>query len=111
YVRRSVYPPVDVFENADELLLIADIPGVTAAGIDVRVENDVLTLEAKRATPKDEPPALAREYEEVDFATRVRIPGGIDTANIAAEAKNGTLVVRLPKAAAAKARKIDVRSR
>jgi HSP20 family molecular chaperone IbpA len=109
YQRRSVAPPVDVFENADELLLVADVPGVAAGSLDVRVENDMLTLEARREVPKDEPPALAREYEEVDFATRVRIPAGIDTANISAEAKNGTVLVRLPKAAAAKARKIVVR--
>ncbi len=111
YHRRSVSPPVDVFENAEELLLVADVPGVVAAGIDVRVENDMLTLQARREAPKEESPALAREYEEVDFATRVRIPAGIDTANISAEAKNGTVLVRLPKAAAAKARKIIVRPR
>jgi HSP20 family protein len=111
YHRRSVSPPMDVFENADELLLVADVPGVSATGLDVRVENDMLTVEAKRAAAKDVPPALAREYDEVDFTTRVRIPAGIDTANISAEAKNGTLVVRMPKAAAAKSRKIVVRSR
>ena len=111
YHRRSVSPPVDVFENAEELLLVADVPGVGAGGIDVRVENDMLTLEARRMPSKDESPALAREYDEVDFSTRVRIPAGIDTANISAEAKNGTVLVRLPKAAAAKARKIIVRPR
>lgn len=109
YQRRSVAPPVDVFENADELLIVADVPGVRADGIDLRFENDTLTLEAKRQPGGDESPALAREYDEVDFATRFRIPAGIDTAAITAETKNGTLVVRLPKAAAAKARKITVR--
>jgi HSP20 family protein len=109
YQRRAAAPPVDVFENVDELLIVADVPGVTSDGIDLRVENGTLTLEARRPGEKTESPALVREYEEVDFTTTFRIPGGVDTAAIAAETKNGTLVVRLPKAAAAKPRKIAVR--
>jgi HSP20 family protein len=109
YIQRAVSPPVDVFENADEVLLVADLPGVPSASIDVRVENGTLTLEAKR--PADEGgPALAREFDEVDFARTFRIPAGIDTSNITAEAKNGTVLVRLPKVAAVKPRKIDVRA-
>jgi HSP20 family protein len=106
--RRAVAPPVDVFESADELLIIADVPGVPPEGIDLRVENDTLTLQARRPATTDESPALVREYDAVDFATTFRIPAGIDTTSIAAETKNGTLVVRLPKAAAAKPRKIAV---
>jgi HSP20 family molecular chaperone IbpA len=109
YRPRAVSPSVDVFENGDEVLVIADVPGVSTASIDVRVENGTLTLEAKRVT-ENVGPALAREYVEVDFARTFRIPAGIDTANIKAEAKNGTVIVTLPKIAAVKARKIVVQS-
>jgi HSP20 family protein len=109
YHRRAVAPPVDVFENADELLIVADVPGVPNDGIDLRVENDTLTLEARRGAPGKESPALLREYDEVDFAATFRIPAGIDTAAISAETRKGTVVVRLPKAAAAKSRTIVVR--
>jgi len=109
--RRAVAPPVDVFENADEVLVVADVPGVASDAVDVRVENDTLTLETRRASGEDKGvPALAREYVEVEFARSFRIPAGIDTTQIAAEARNGTITVRLPKAAAAKPRKITVRS-
>ena len=108
YQRRAIVPPVDVFENADELLIVADVPGVRTDGIDLRVENDTLSLQATRTYPADEAPALAREYEESNFATSFRIPAGVDAAAISAETKNGTLVIRLPKAAAAKARKVTV---
>jgi HSP20 family protein len=108
YERRVVAPPVDVLENADELLIVADVPGVPGGGIELRVENGTLTLHAKRSAPSEESPALVREYDEVDYATTFRIPAGIDTGAISAETKNGTLVVRLPKAAAAKPRKITV---
>jgi HSP20 family molecular chaperone IbpA len=110
YHRRAVAPPVDVFENADELLIVADVPGVPYDGIDLRVENDTLTLEARRGAADKESPALLREYDETDFSATFRIPAGIDTGAISAETRKGTLVVRLPKAAAAKSRTIVVRS-
>jgi HSP20 family molecular chaperone IbpA len=109
YAARTVSPPVDVYENADELLVVADVPGVSSDAIDVRVENGTLTLEARRAA-ETSGPALAREYAEVDYVRTFRIPAGIDAANVSAEAKNGTLVVRLPKVAALKPRKIAVRN-
>ena len=110
YHRRAAAPAVDVFENADELLIVADVPGVANDGIDLKVENDTLTLVARRPDPEGAAPALVREFEEVDYEATYRIPAGIDAAAITAETKNGTLVVRLPKAAAAKTRKIVVRS-
>ena len=69
----------------------------------------MLSLQARRA-PETGGTAVAREYEVVDFARTFRIPAGIDTANITAESKNGTVVVRLPKVAAVKPRKITVQS-
>ena len=107
YVQRAVTPAVDVFENADEVLVVADVPGVPSDQIDVRVENGTLTLQARRPEENDGT-ALAREYDVVDYARPFRIPAGIDTASISAEAKNGTLLVRLPKIAAVKPRKIAV---
>jgi HSP20 family protein len=108
---RAVAPPVDVFENGDEVLVVADVPGVAVGAVELRIENGTLTLEARHPGREDRvAPALAREYEEVDRARSFRIPDGIDTARISAEGKNGTLVVHLPKVAAVKPRKIDVRA-
>jgi HSP20 family protein len=107
---RTTAPHVDVFENADELLVVADVPGVRSDGIELRVENDTLTLEARNTPENDPGPALAREYEPVSFAARFRIPAGIDASAVTAETRNGTLTVRLPKAAAAKPRRVAVRS-
>jgi HSP20 family molecular chaperone IbpA len=107
--RRTVEPPVDILESSDGVLVVADIPGASIETIDIRVENDTLTLEARRVVAEGSPPALAREYEEVDYVRAFRIPAGIDAGKITAESKNGTLLVKLPKATAAKTRKIDVR--
>jgi HSP20 family molecular chaperone IbpA len=110
YYRRAIAPPVDVFESADEILLVADVPGVRSDAVELRVESGSLVLVAKRTpAPEGASPALVREIDEADFGATYRIPAGIDATGISAEAKNGTLVVHLPKAAAAKARKIAVR--
>jgi HSP20 family molecular chaperone IbpA len=110
--RRTASPHVDVLENAEEVLVVADIPGVRGEDVDVRVENDTLTLETRRGAPAgaQQGPALLREYDEVDYTRAFRIPAGIDVSQVSAETKNGTLTVRLPKSAAAKARKISVQS-
>jgi HSP20 family molecular chaperone IbpA len=104
---RTVAPAVDIFENAEEILVVADVPGVASGAIEVKVESDTLTLATKQVR-QSEARALGREYEVVDFARSFRLPRGIDGANIRAEARDGTLVVRLPKAAASKGRKIPV---
>jgi HSP20 family molecular chaperone IbpA len=104
---RTVAPAVDIYENADEIRVVADVPGVASEAIDVKVENDTLTIATKRA-PASEERALGREYEVFDFARTFRLPRGIDGTNIGAEARDGTLVVRLPKAAASKPRKVAV---
>ena len=106
--RRAVAPDVDVFENADEILVVADLPGATGQAVEIRVENDTLTLSAKNAARFEGGPAVAREYEEVDYVRSFRIPAGIDTAAVRAEGKNGSVTVHLPKAAASKPRKIPV---
>ena len=107
--RRRVAPAVDVYENADEIVLVADVPGAASDAFNVSLENDTLTLETQRSKDQDVR-ALAREYEEVDYSRVFRIPAGIDVGQVAAEAKNGTLVVRLPKSAAAKPRKVLVKA-
>jgi HSP20 family protein len=91
------------------VFVVADVPGVAREAIDVRVEHDTLTIETTRTPEPDEAgPALAREYAAVDFIRSFRIPAGIDASSGSAEVKHGTLVVRLPKAAASKPRKVPV---
>ena len=109
--RRLLTPLVDVYENADHIFVVTDVPGVDREAIDVRVEHDTLTIETNRKAVADESgPALAREYAGADYIRSFRIPAGIDGANVSAEVKNGTLTVRLPKSQASKPRKVPVAS-
>ena len=108
--KTNVLPPLDVYENADELLLVIDVPGVTADNLTIEVEGDSLKFTAEpRATLPADARALSREQEARSFERTIRIPAGIDSARISAETKNGTVVLHMPKAEAAKPRRIPVK--
>lgn len=103
-------PQVDILENRDELLLIADVPGATSEHIDIRYENGELTIHA-RVEPRttDESDRFVwREYGVGDYHRVFQLGEAIDNAKIHAEVHSGVLTVHLPKAEAIKPRKIAV---
>jgi HSP20 family protein len=107
---RTYVPAVDIVEKNDELLLLADVPGARAEDIDVCYERGELTLTARvdeRQPGRDD--WLHCEYGVGDFVRTFQVGEGIDANGIAAEVSNGVLTLHLPKAAAARTRKITVR--
>jgi HSP20 family molecular chaperone IbpA len=101
-------PRVDIRESADELTLVADMPGVEADGVDINLENGELTLHG-RVNPRHAGiGSLYSEYGIGDFHRAFRLSSEIDSARITANVKNGVLTVHLPKSDAAKPRKIEV---
>ena len=107
--RNIVAPPVDIYENADEILVVADVPGARTDGITVRLEKDELTLHAATGDPpKGEP--LFGSGRAADYARRFVVPPGIDGEKITADLKAGVLKIHLPKSAALKPRRIQVRA-
>lgn len=107
---KTYIPAVDILETTDELRLVADVPGVTADGVDINYERGELRLHA-RVTDREPAGAqwLVREYGIGDFVRTFRVGEGIDAARIEAEIADGVLTVHLPKAEAARARKIKVK--
>lgn len=104
---RYITPPVDIYENATGLTVVADTPGVEAGGLDVRVEDGILTLKARtnhaaRGTP------IAREYDLLNFFRQFELSEEVDVEGIRAELRRGVLTLHLPKKEKAKPRKIDV---
>lgn len=104
---RYVTPPVDIYEMPDGLVVTADIPGVTHEYLDVRVDNNMLTIQAQtKHVQRPEP--LYREYELVHYFRQFELSDKVDQNNIRADLKHGVLTLTLPKAEAAKPRKIAV---
>jgi HSP20 family protein len=101
-------PPVDIFEDERGLMVVADLPGVESNGADIRVDNGILTIQA-RAQHLVRSRAVQREYELTGFFRQFQLPEEIDTARISAELKNGVLTVVLPRMERAQPRRIEVR--
>jgi len=103
-------PSVDIYETENELVLKADLPDVDLKDIDVRVENQTLTIAGER---KFEQPESGKGFHRIErnygrFVRSFAVPSSFDTGNIGAGYKNGVLTVTLPKTEAAKPRQIKV---
>jgi HSP20 family molecular chaperone IbpA len=89
-------PPVDVFENADRILIQADLPGVSRDQLAIRVDQRALTIEGRRENGH----GWRREFT---------LPESIDAARITAELHDGILELALPLAEKAKPRTIEIK--
>jgi HSP20 family molecular chaperone IbpA len=105
---RWVAAPVDIYENEDELLLLADLPGVTADNLKIDIDNNELTVEGKRDERVDS--ESASPFPVANYRRAFTLPSGIDHNKVAAEIKQGVLTLHLPKAEAIKPRRIEVHS-
>ena len=103
-------PAVDIFETKDALVLKADVPDMDLKNIDVRVENQTLTLAGER---KFESEDSANGYHRIErsygqFQRSFSVPQTVDTEKVSAEYRNGVLTVKLPKKEAAKPRQVQI---
>jgi HSP20 family protein len=103
-------PAVDIFETEDELVLKADVPEIDLKDIDLRVENQTLTLSGERKFEKDD---SRKGYHRIEraygqFTRSFALPSTVDTEKVEASYSNGVLSVKLPKKAAAKPRQVKI---
>jgi HSP20 family protein len=105
---RYVPPPVDIYETSESLVLMADLPGVSKEDLDLRVDNNVLTLQGKSSHAASGE-AIYREYELVNFFRQFELSEQVDQENIAADFKQGVLTLHLPKVEKPKPRQIEVK--
>lgn len=104
-------PAVDIYETAEDYVVMAEMPGCDPNGIDVQYENGELSIHgrvARREIPQTG--WLAREYEIGDYARTFNVTESIETDRISADYEHGILTLRLPKVEQAKPRKIEVRA-
>jgi HSP20 family molecular chaperone IbpA len=104
---RYLTPAVDIYETDDGLVLVADVPGVDKEGLNVRVDNGLLTLQGKLAHPQRANLAY-EEYGLLHYFREFRLGDEVDDESIAAELRNGVLTLRLPKREQAKPKQIPV---
>jgi HSP20 family protein len=102
--------PVDIFEDAEGITLLADMPGVDREHLNLEVANDALTVEGevKIDMPQDME-ALYADVRSTRYRRSFSLSGELETGEIDATLKDGVLRVRIPKRAEARPRKIKVR--
>ena len=106
------HPDVDILERADELVVRADLPGTGAQGVDVRLDNGVLTIAGRlKDRGRERRDYLFQEYGTGDFYRAFAVGEGVDAGAISAEYADGVLTLRLPKSEAARPRRIDVKTK
>ncbi len=107
---RNVRPAVDIVERDDAWLLVADLPGVPADGVDLQIERGELRLTAaQRVDAVGDEGYVLRERVPCRFVRVFRIGDGIETGNIDASFNAGILTVTLPKVTEMQPRRIEVR--
>ncbi|HYS05972.1 MAG TPA: Hsp20/alpha crystallin family protein [Candidatus Dormibacteraeota bacterium] len=103
-------PPVDIFENAETIVLRADLPGVDQDDIEMRVEGGTLVIRGRRRLSGDLRPEDMHRAERPHgtFVRSFGLPTNVDQAGIRATQKNGVLEVILPKRQESKAKAIRI---
>lgn len=104
-----VAPPVDIFEDRNGLTVLADLPGVEPDTMDIRVDQGVLTIQARTSHQLKGSP-IHREYQLVSFFRQFQLTERVDIDHIAADLQNGVLKLQLPWVPEVKPRRIEVKS-
>ena len=106
----SFAPAVDVYEDEHNVTLKVEVPGIEEKDIDVRIENNVLTIHGERKFEKEEKEENYRRIERQygSFTRTFTLPTTVDTESVSANYEKGVLKVKLAKKAEAKPKQIKV---
>ena len=104
------YPPINLYELADEYLLVAEVPGTKNDDLDLSVAGGVLTIRGKRGGMESVPEDRFRRQERFhgSWQRGISIPDRVREEGLRAELTNGILKIHLPKAETARPRSIPV---
>lgn len=109
--KAAFIPRADIFEAANEIMVVADMPGVDEKAIEITLEKNILTIDGYVEPEGSDKYDLAyAEYEVGDYHRRFTLSNEIDRDKIEATVKDGVLRLRLPKSEGAKAKKIAVKA-
>jgi HSP20 family protein len=101
-------PAVDIYETAQELVLLADMPGVEPGGVDIDLKEDTLSIIGRVDAPEPSGRNLLTEYRVGSYFRNFRVTDMVDREGITASLKDGVLKLTLPKAAKAVPKKIAI---
>ena len=104
-------PPADIYETKDSIVVLAEMPGVSPEGVDISLERRVLTIRGHSAANEHGGyQRVYNEYADGDYERVFTLSENIDRDRIEATLKDGVLQLVLPKAEAARARRIELKA-
>jgi HSP20 family protein len=106
---RGAYPPVNVFEQNGDFVLVAELPGVKKEDLDIQVKGDTVRLRGKKSVDyTDEASVHRRERVGGEFDRTLTLPAQIDVAAVTADYRDGVLTLKLPRAESEKPRSVTI---
>jgi HSP20 family protein len=93
------YPPVNVFSEGEDFVVVAELPGVKKEDLDVQVRADTLRIKGKKTVAEEaEGSVHRRERSAGDFDRTLTLPAQLDANKVSADYRDGVLTIRLPRA-------------
>lgn len=107
---RRIFPPVNVYDNVDELVIAVELPGLTKDDVKIMLADGALTISGGRKLPGcvEGMTPLRQERPMGRFEKSIEIPVKVDADKISATFKNGIMTIRLPKAAEARPKQVPI---
>lgn len=108
----NVFPALNVYQDADNLFVTAELPGVDVNDLEINVEGDTLHIKGQRKLPETDKDVRYHRQERGSgqFSRTIHLPFPVNTEKVGAEMKLGILTITLPKADEAKPRKINIKT-
>lgn len=107
----AVSPYMDIYESADEIIMIADMPGVTQQNLELKFENNEISIKGNQSPLEETWKPRFCEYKPLRFERGFKLPSGIDVSKIRADFTGGVLTVTLPKSEHEKPHTIKINSK
>jgi len=105
----GAYPPVSVFNEGEDFLVVAELPGVRREDLDVQVRGDTLRIKGKKTVANEDKASVhRRERAAGEFDRTLTLPAQLDATKVAAEYRDGVLTVRLPRAESERPRSVAI---
>jgi HSP20 family protein len=106
---RGSFPPVNVFSEGDDYVVVAELAGVKKEDLDVEVKGDTVRIQGKKTVEQSDGVSVhRRERAEGQFDRTLAFPAQLNAAKAAADYRDGVLTLRLPRAESEKARSVTI---
>ena len=105
----GAFPLVNVFNDGEDFVLVAELPGVKKEDLDIQVRGDTVRIQGKKTIAYEEGASVhRRERSTGQFDRTLTLPADLDGVKVSAQYRDGVLTLRLPRAESAKSRAVTI---